>query len=143
MQTQRNKVVVHYLDGQLLKGYTHDFMPDKALFHVSTAIEPGVGTVHEVNVLDLKAVFFVRAAEGNPDYKEKKRFEETDGKHLHGIKIKIVFKDGETLRGVSMGFSKTKKGFFVIPVDPHSNNERVFVLTASTSEIITGPKAEE
>ena len=142
MLTQRNKVVVHYADGKILKGYTHDFVPEKDLFHLNTALEPGVGTIHDVRVADLKAVFFVKTAEGNPDYREKTRFEEVEGKALHGIKIKVVFKDGEVTRGISMGYSKAKKGFFVIPIDPRSNNERIYVVAGSASEVVVGPNAE-
>lgn len=143
MLTQRNKVVVHYSDGTLLKGYTHDFLPDKALFHVNTALEPGVGTTHEVKLSDLKAVFFVKTIDGNPAYRERNVFEDVNAKALHGIKIKVVFRDGETVRGISMGYSKTKKGFFVLPVDLQSNNERIFVVTGATTEIVVGPDAEK
>jgi hypothetical protein len=143
VQAQRNKVVAHYSDGRLLKGYTHDFLPDRELFHLNTAIEPGVGTTHEVKISELKAVFFVKTMEGNPQYSEKSRFEDIDAKALHGIKIKVVFKDGETIRGTSMGYSKAKKGFFVIPIDPQSNNERIYIVAAAASDVVVGPNAEK
>ena len=142
MLAQRNKVVVHYGDGTLLKGYTHDFVPEKDSFHLNTSLDPGVGTIHEVEVADLKALFFVKNAEGNPQYREKTRFEEVDAKTLHGIKIKVVFKDGEIIRGISMGYSKVKKGFFIIPIDPQSNNERIYVVAGSAEEVVVGPNAE-
>jgi hypothetical protein len=143
MQPQRNKVVVHYSDGRLIKGYTHDFLPDKESFHLNTALEPGVGTIHEVEIAELKAVFFVKSLEGNMAYVEKNRFEDVDAKALHGIKIKVTFKDGEVLRGISLGYSRVKKGFFVVPIDPQSNNERIYIVAIATSEVIVGPNAEK
>lgn len=143
MQPQRNNVVVHYGDGKLLKGYTHDFLPDRESFHLNTALEPGVGTIHEVKILDLKAVFFVKSIEGNMAYVEKNRFEVVDAKALHGIKIRVTFKDGEILRGLSLGYNRAKKGFFVVPIDPASNNERIYVVANATAEIIVGPDAEK
>jgi hypothetical protein len=143
MLTQRNKVVVHCGDGTLLKGYTHDFVPEKDSFHLNTALDPGVGTIHEVKVADLKAVFFVKSVEGNPQYREKTRFDEVDAKTLHGIKIKVVFSDGEIIRGISMGYSKVKKGFFIIPIDPQSNNERIYVIASSTTKVVVGAEAEK
>lgn len=143
MQPQRNKVVVHYGDGKLLKGYTHDFLPDRESFHLNTALEPGVGTIHELKILDLKAVFFVKSIEGNMAYVEKNRFEVVDAKALHGIKIRVTFKDGEILRGLSLGYNRAKKGFFVVPIDPASNNERIYVVANATAEIIVGPDAEK
>jgi len=142
MLMQRNKVVVHYGDGRLLKGYTHDFVPDRESFHLNAAAEAGVGITHEIKIADLKAVFFVKAVEGNPQYREKTKFEEADAKALHGIKIKVVFKDGEIIRGISMGYGKAKKGFFIIPIDPQSNNERIYVVASSAVEVVVGPNAE-
>jgi hypothetical protein len=143
MVLTRNSVVVHYEDGRILKGYTHDFVPEKDSFHINTAIEPGAGTIHDVKVADLKAVFFVKSAGGNPQYTEKSSFDEVGAKALHGIKVKVVFRDGETIRGISMGYNKAKKGFFIIPIDPQSNNERVYVVAGAAMTVIVGAEAEK
>jgi len=143
MQPQRNKVVVHYSDGRLLKGYTHDFLPDKESFHLNTAMDPAVGTIHEVEISDLKAVFFVKSLEGNMAHVDRNKFEDVDAKALHGIKIRVTFKDGEILRGISLGYSKVKRGFFVVPVDPASNNDRIYIVANAASEVIVGPNAEK
>jgi hypothetical protein len=138
----RNKVVAHYNDGSLLKGYTHDFTPARNTFHLTSQMIGDHGTVHEVKLSDLKAVFFVKTWKGSLIYKEKKRFEEADTSHLRGMKIKVVFKDGETVRGVSLGYSRLKRGFFVIPLDPRSNNERIYVVSAAVREVKTAAAAE-
>jgi choline kinase len=141
-ETTRNKVVAHYNDGRLLKGYTHDFTPARNIFHLTSQEESDFGTIHEIKLSDLKAVFFVKTWRGSLKYKEKKRFEETDTSHLRGMKIKVIFKDGETIRGVSLGYSKMKRGFFVIPLDPLSNNERVYILNAAVREVKIAAAAE-
>jgi hypothetical protein len=139
----RNQVVARFKDGRLLKGYTHDFMPMKSSFHL-TSERPGfVETVVEVKTEELKAIFFVKTLEGNKFYHEKKRFEQVDRARLRGLKIKVEFHDGEVMRGISLGYSKKKPGFFLIPIDPDSNNERVYVLTSSCRTITVGPAAEE
>ena len=43
MPTQRNRVVVRFNDGRLLKGYTHDFLPEKDLFHLIEEASSGTG----------------------------------------------------------------------------------------------------
>jgi hypothetical protein len=141
-ETTRNKVVAHYNDGKLLKGYTHDFTPARNTFHLTCQLENDYGTVYEVKLTDLKAIFFVKTWKGSFAYKEKKRFDEADTSHLRGMKIKVVFKDGETIRGVSLGYSKMKKGFFVIPLDPRSNNERIYVVAAAVREVKIAAAAE-
>lgn len=139
---ERNRIVVHFKDGRLLKGFTHDFNAIKDTFHLTSELENDKGKIYEVFCPNLKAVFFVKTLEGNVDYKEKKKFEEVDTSILRGIKIKIEFNDGEVLRGISLGYSKNRKGFFVVPVDPNSNNERVYVIASSVKEVKLGSAAE-
>jgi hypothetical protein len=142
MPTQRNRVVVRFNDGKLLKGYTHDFLPEKEIFHLIEDVSSGAGTSHEIKVPDLKAVFFVKTFGGNKDYNEKKSFKDVNAAALHGIKIKVTFKDGEVLCGLSLGYNKTKKGFFIVPLDPLSNNDRIYIVAASTIDVVVGPAAE-
>jgi len=126
MKSKRNLIIAHYKDGKLLKDYTHDFTPAREIFHLTSELEDDKGTIYEVKIADLKAVFFVKTLEGSLDYTEKKKFEEVNTSDHRGLKIKVLFNDGETLRGVSLGYSKVRTGFFVIPVDPDSNNERIW-----------------
>ncbi len=140
---ERNRIVVHFKDGRLLKGFTHDFTPVKDVFHITSEMDGDQGKIHEVLCPHLKAIFFVKTLGGDVNYKEKKRFDEVDTSQLRGIKIKVEFNDGEVLRGISLGYSRTRKGFFVIPVDPKSNNERVYVISSSVKDVKLGSAAEK
>jgi len=123
-----NKVVLNYNGRSVRKGTTDNFFPNKDVFHVR---DNGTGEVFEVNFAALKAVFFVKTFEGNPDYRERIDVERTG----FGKKIRVLFKDGETQIGYTQGFTPNRPGFFVFPVDETSNNERIFVITASTKEV--------
>jgi hypothetical protein len=136
-------VVVHFKDGRLLKGFTRDFTPTKTSFHLTSEQDRDRGSEYEIELADLKAIFFVKTLEGNKDYAEKKRFEEVDTSGLKGLKIRVEFDDGEVIRGISLGYSKSSKGFFVIPVDPESNNERIYVNSESLRNIKVGAAAEK
>jgi hypothetical protein len=83
-------------------------------------------------VPELKAVFFVRNFEGDPTYKDRQEF---DRASASGRKIRVTFKDGELLLGMTQGYQPGRPGFFVIPADPRSNIERCFVVTAFTQEV--------
>jgi hypothetical protein len=124
----QNKVVVHFLDGRLVKGFTSDFFPNKPAFHVEPAEE---GTSTEVQVDTLKGVFFVKSFTGNSLEKHRRDVERTG----LGRKIRVDFKDGETLIGYTSGYSPTRTAFFVFPADPQNNNEKVFVVTAATDKV--------
>lgn len=91
---------------------------------------------------DLKALFFVKTFAGNPGYDEKKRYEAVENPHLRGMKIKVTFFDGEVIRGTTQGYSKDRKGFFLFPVDPQSNNDRIYVMADALQDVQLGNKAE-
>jgi hypothetical protein len=138
----RNLIVARFKDGKLLKGYTLDFSPAKDLFHLISEAEEDKGSTYEVNVEDLKAIFFVKKLAGNKDYREKKKFDEVDSSHLRGLMIKVEFEDGEIIRGKTMVYSPNRQGFFVFPVDPASNNERIYVVSSAVQDVVTGSGAE-
>jgi hypothetical protein len=129
----QNKIVARYSDGRMMKGSTSDFMPNKELFHVVPVDAPPGSKPLDVFVKDLKAVFFVKDFDGNPQYREKKDFDPS--KPVPGRKIKVVFKDGEIMTGTTQGYQPGRPGFFVVPADPQSNIERFFVISAATREV--------
>jgi len=52
-----------------------------------------------------------------------------------GKKVMVTFTDGEALAGFTSGYTPGKPGYFVIPADPSSNNERIYVLTAAVQKV--------
>ena len=85
---------------------------------------------------------FVKTFEGNKNYVEKKRFDEAGTTSPLGLKMKITFRDGEVITGASAGYSKGRQGFFVTPIDPESNNERIWVVADSVREVVVGGAAK-
>lgn len=134
-------VVVRFTDGKLMKGYLRDFSIESDLI---TFVGQNTGDVLQVPVAELKAVFFVKNFDGRHEHVEKKAF---GTRKLKGCKVFVKFKDNETLIGIvegdlpwDKGFSLAKlgekaKGFFLIPVDGDSNNEKVFVVGGATRDI--------
>ena len=126
-------MVVRYLDGRIMKGYTADFMPNKELFHIVPLDTQSGAQTRTVNVRECKALFFVKDFKGNPQYDEKKEFE--PGKTVVGRKIKVIFKDRELIVGTTQGYQPGRPGFFVFPADPKSNIDRSFIVSAATKEV--------
>jgi hypothetical protein len=127
-----NKEVAHFLDGRVIKGTTANFFPDRETFHIIKED----GSISEVRLAQLKAVFFVKDRDGDPGYAEKTGF---DGSKGVGRKIRCEFPDGEVLTGYTPGYHQSRPAFFITPTDPQSNNERIFVVTASAKRITVLP----
>jgi len=124
----QHKIIVRFTDGKVLKGTTADLFPNKAVFHLK---DKDSGIIQEIDIFYLKAVYFVKCYDGNPGYQEKDDIERIG----LGKKIKVQFKDGETLIGYTQGYSPNRDIFIVFPADPGSNNEKVFVVTNATSMV--------
>ena len=124
---QTNKVVLRFKDGTLIKGNTNDFFPNKTRFHIN---RPD-GKIEEIELEDLKAVFFVKDFEGNKDY--QKTYEDTIPGA--GRKILVEFTDAESITGYALGYSPDRPGFFITPADLASNNERIFVIKSATKNV--------
>jgi hypothetical protein len=122
-----NKVVIKFKDDTVAKGKTSDFFPNKVQFH----LEKTNGEIIEISIEDLKAVFFVKDFTGNKDHQDNYNDQIAAG----GRKMKVLFIDGETVVGYSLGYSPDRQGFYMTPADLQGNNERIFVVKSATEKI--------
>jgi hypothetical protein len=129
----QNKIVARYLNGQVTKGITSDFMPNKELLHILPENAPPSSKPLPVTIKELKALFFVKDFKGNPQYHEKKEFGPTQP--VTGRKIKVVFNDGEVLVGTTQGYQPGRPGFFLFPADAKSNAERCYIVSTAVKSV--------
>ncbi len=148
----RLKIVAHLRDGKLVKGYADLPLPTDTSGVVATipvslpkqipieAVESGKR--HSVSLSSLKALFFVKSFQGNPQYAEIKFF--NGEPKVEGLWIHLTFDDNERIEGIvhnSLAFL-TEPGFLMKPPDPNSNNQAVYVLKESlTSFRVVGVRA--
>jgi hypothetical protein len=124
-----SKIVARYRDGRTLKGTTQNFFPNKPTFHVNRQGGTGPGNVVEVNLEDLKAIFFVRDFTGNANHVERKQL--AAGERAQGRLMEVTCKDGEVIVGTTTGYDPKRPGFFLFPIDPSANNVRVFLVSSA------------
>jgi len=126
------KVVARYVNGRRVKGFSQDFFPNKDRFHVYPAAKPS-GEAVEVQLKELKAIFFVQDFAGNSLYNERKKY--IEGEKPSGRKVEVTFADNEVLVGSTLGYDPSRPGFFLFPADPKSNNIRVFAVTSAVKKV--------
>jgi len=101
----KDRAVLRFLNGKILKGYLKDFSPD--LTEISFEdVESGETVM--VNPVEVKAIFFVRSFDGDRELKEKKSY---GIRKPAGKKVFIKFKDNESLVGFLEGEIPWEKGF--------------------------------
>lgn len=128
-------VVARYPDGNLVRGVTSDFRPDRDVLTV--VAEDGTPT--RIILAELKALFFVKSLFGDHSHQEKKTFRHREGV---GQRTWVTFADGEKLAGWNVAYEEAKPGFFLFPADPQSNLEKVWVVRAAVAEILMDDAAE-
>ncbi len=127
----RNKAVVAYVDGRRLKGYIYNFSALKDSFRLFSERDQLQDRGTEVEINDLKAVFFVKDFSGNRDYKESPE----EGPPKYGRKVEVTFGDGEKIFGTTDAYNPQKLGFFIFPADPKANSLRIFVVNKNVHKI--------
>ena len=118
------RVVVRYADGRVLKGYA-DFDPEQPGLRLVALGEPDAEGL-EIPLAELKAVFFVRSFDGDPGHEESKDLYQARPPGTR--KVSVRFRDGEELVGHTRQLDRYRSGLFFTPLDPRSNNLRVFAV---------------
>jgi hypothetical protein len=131
----KKKVVVKYKDGKIIKGWIEDFHPDRKLFILFPLIEYNEEERLEIIFSSLKAVFFIKDFIGDKNYKKVRTFNIDTKVTPRQRKLIATFKDGENLYGTSHSHGRYKVGFFIYPIDPKDNNERIFVIHSAVESI--------
>ena len=122
-----HRVVVRYLDGQLLRGYSNDFHPERAHLHLCPSIRCSAADRLLVPLARLKALFFVKDLVGDPDRVDGQTFDHNP----IARKVEVTFRDGEVLVGSTLNYKPNGQGFFLQPADSGSNNIRTYVVTSA------------
>jgi hypothetical protein len=125
----QSKLVIHYLDGRLVKGWSPDLFPNKPVFHVTDWESE---ERKEVRLADLKGIFYVKEYAGKTQPTRRRYDIERPGL---GRRVRVQFKDGEVIEGYTNGYSPDRLAFFLFPPDPEDNTERILVVTNATAEV--------
>ena len=123
MPSTHKKVVIRKLDRDSVNGFVAptSFIVDGKVEMLNTA-----GNVVNVDLKDVKAIFFVRDF-GEPDSANRKTF--TTRPRTEGLWVRLRFRDNEVIEGM-MPNDLTQllpEGYLINPPDTRSNTQRIFV----------------
>ncbi len=116
------KVVVRYKEGRTLSGFGDSFLAGEA----EILVQDLNGTIHHVPLSDVKMVCFVRAFDSDPAATHRPA-ERVLYQAVPGNRVRVAFRDGEVLEGVTSHRNRPTRGFFLTPLNPHGNNLGVYV----------------
>jgi hypothetical protein len=125
----KSRIVVHYLDGRVVRGWSTDIFPNKSTFHINDQL---TDAIKEVHLSDVKGVFYVKDWKDGHQRASRRYDVERPGL---GRRVRVTFQDGEVVEGYTNGYSPERIAFFVFPPDPEDNTERMLVVTKATSDV--------
>ena len=123
-------IVAHFIDGTIQKGLSLDVDSKRPQCHLKTE----TGTI-EIELSAVKALFFVKTATGRPTYNEVKEPAEGDSRLVGAKRVRVAFADSEKIDGLMNRYPPITPYFFMLPIDPHSNNIRILVNRAAVKEM--------
>ena len=117
------KAVIRRFDRETLSGYIN---PISYLQLTGVELLSAQGNVAIIPYPEIKIVSFVRDFDGSPE--SARRLFITRPK-MAGLWIRLELRDGEVMEGVMSNnlLQMETHGFTVIPPDPYSNQQRIFI----------------
>ena len=127
--SSNSEVVLRFRDGHLTRAVlTREFTP----LDFAVEAESDDGEKLQVNISDLKAVFFLK----DPSRREAElQIGAVVGDPPQGAPARVEFFDGEIIHGIVQEYRMEDSGFFLYPTSPESNNEKVFVVARSINTL--------
>jgi hypothetical protein len=145
MQT---RMIVLLSDGERIKGYSRDFNPGRARFHLGVAGPAGeTGEQREISMEDVYAVFFVRdfAFDRTRRYAPEDDLAVVTAPPPGGARtLEVTTAWGEVLRGLTYGYQPQRPGFFLFPTEPLEralNLERAFLTRRAVTRVDVDPQS--
>jgi hypothetical protein len=126
------KVLIRRFDREPLVGFVN---PQVYLLEGGIELMTQGGAVTMVPYEDVKSVCFVKdfdTAESEPERKVFNTRPKTDG-----LWVRMTFRDDEVMEGILANnlMLLERHGFTIVPPDPYSNNQRIFLPRAALKEL--------
>ncbi|HTS28756.1 MAG TPA: hypothetical protein VMH81_22955 [Bryobacteraceae bacterium] len=120
------KAIVRRFDKEPLAGYVNPF---SYLQTGGVELMSAQGNLSTVPYEDIKSIAFVRDFDG----RDVDRRVFNNRPRIEGLWVSFQFRDGEVMEGVMPNnlLQVEQHGFTVIPPDPYSNNQRIFIPRAA------------
>lgn len=126
------RAVAHRFDREPLRGYVN---PQSWLTDAGLELLSPEGALLIVPYQDVKLVCFVKDFEGDSIAQEKRLF--SSRPKTPGLWVRAQFRDNDFLEGVMSNnlLDIQRYGFTMVPPDPSTNNQRVFVPQQALKEL--------
>lgn len=130
----QDKLVAHFKDGVVSRGFSRDFQPENEVFHLLSD-EEGITSSRRIHREQLKALFQVKTWGTPGGHADRRKGFPSEPSEWPAARTIVEFYDGEEIWGYIEGYRSEDPAFFLVPSDPEDNNARIFVVRSSLVKI--------
>ncbi|MCX6565313.1 MAG: hypothetical protein NTW38_02645 [Candidatus Aminicenantes bacterium] len=131
-----SKVVVQFLDGKSKRGSIPFFNPAKQTVPFETTSEDGKSNIQmTVHIEEIKKILFLKKASTEDSAVRKETISQTHFAGTVAYKLVVEMNDGEVLTGTTLKYSPGEKSFFLMPLNPADQSERIYINTRCVTKV--------
>ncbi|MBI5640717.1 MAG: hypothetical protein HZA17_09850 [Nitrospirae bacterium] len=129
------KVLVKLQNGEETRGELLSFNQNAPTFYIHTDKDKGTTNNVMLNTADVKAIFFQKRQNGDCSIVHMETIDQSVLAGLHGFRLDVEFRDGETIHGSAHKYSPNDRGFYLVPLNPADKYERIYVNALSVKRV--------
>jgi len=128
-------VIVKFLKGEDKRGEVFSFNMNFPVFYLQGKDNKGNAENLPIKLDLVKQIIFLKKAGNNPNILHKETIEQSTYAGVLPYRLKVELKDGQRIDGSTNKYHPKNKGFFVVPLNPADNSERMYINTAAVKNV--------
>jgi hypothetical protein len=132
------RVIVVFTNGREVAGEALFFNPQKMAFPFQFKNAQGKLVAQDVSLGDVKKILFLKKEPGTESRIHSEKIEDSHYASSVSFRLLVEFLDGEILVGTSIKSATEDKGFFLVPMNPAENSERIYINSAAVKTVQKG-----
>ena len=129
------KVRIGLQNGEEIKGDLLSLNINHPTFYVTSDRDDGKTITITVRMDSVKAIYFLKKAEVSTSIVHTETIEQSVFAGTHGFRLDVEFMDGEIIHGSTHKYSPNDIGFYMIPLNPAEQYERIYINTLAVKKV--------
>ena len=129
------KVIVKFINGEEKTGDVVLFNVNQPTFQLKVDKGDGVAEMQNIRIDAIKALFFLKKEEKQDTLLRTETIDNSAYAGTVALKLVVEFPDGEIISGSTLKYTPNVAGFFLIPMNPAADSERIYVNAGAVKNI--------
>ncbi|MBI5101438.1 MAG: hypothetical protein HZB33_06355 [Nitrospirae bacterium] len=129
------KILVKLQNGEEMEGRLTSFNPRLPVFHLESDGDGGTSRRVAVAMNSVRSVFFLKKESEAGSIVHTEKIDQSVLAGVHGVRLDVEFKDGETCHGTAHKYNPNDTGFYLVPLNPAERFDRIYINAAAVKNV--------